>query len=227
MLLEFVLVGIGVVVLALAAVVALVECDGEIVYDQKVRTAPEDRVLRRIDRLPPKVWTQLQTDLHRGQIERRKRLRVRSVYALDVPQQLLDRFVNDDPDIRQLYHGTPSLDAVKGIVRDGFRLPSKLQNNMFGPGVYFAQVPQKSFDYTNSKGYVLICAVALGRPKTVSRPKWIDPDRKPLSKRSWLVFREPCDTVHAPAGRATLSDEHIIFHPERAVPLFLVTLTQC
>ena len=108
------------------------------------------------------------------------------------------------------------------IADGGFRLPPKTDPNMFGPGVYFATVPQKSYNYTGSGGWILICNV--GNSRKVTRARFIDPD-KDLAGRSW-IFWTKCsyDSVYAPAGNSTVSDEHIVYDVDQIYPVYLISV---
>jgi len=64
-----------------------------------------------------------------------------------------------------LFHGTRR-ESAHGIMQDGFRLPNR--PGMFGKGIYFADCPLKSWQYTDGvmhirNGYILLCWVELGR----------------------------------------------------------------
>jgi len=179
-------------------------------------------------KLPPGVWIQLQADMARGAHERRVNLQVCQTYHLDPPTSMLDKYIKaigkmKKPNIKQLYHGTGSFDAVLSIADDGFRLPPKTHPNMFGPGVYFATVPQKSYDYTGPGGWILICSVAVGNPRKVKKSKFIDPD-KDLTGRSWIFWTKSYDSVHAPAGVSTVSDEHIVYDVDKIYPAYLISV---
>ena len=91
-----------------------------------------------------------------------------------------------------------------------------------GAGVYFATVPQKSYNYTGSGGWILICNV--GNSRKVTRARFIDPD-KDLAGRSW-IFWTKCsyDSVYAPAGNSTVSDEHIVYDVDQIYPVYLISV---
>lgn len=65
-----------------------------------------------------------------------------------------------DTEPELLFHGT-SEEGVKGITENGFRLPVRSPNNMFGAGVYFATDSSKSAQtmYTKGSCMLLLCAV--------------------------------------------------------------------
>merc|ERR1719336_1143971 len=62
----------------------------------------------------------------------------------------------------RLFHGT-TWTAAKAIVHDGYRLPHGA--GMFGKGIYFADTPHKSWQYTKSNGLILMNRVELGSTK--------------------------------------------------------------
>ena len=70
------------------------------------------------------------------------------------------------------FHGT-SDEGVKGITKNGFRLPdenpSDDKRGMFGQGIYFATDSSKSAQeiYTKGSGKLLLCQVILGKSKVV------------------------------------------------------------
>lgn len=83
-----------------------------------------------------------------------------------------------------LWHGTKAENMV-GILQTGFRISppeSSQTGNLFGNGLYFADMFSKSYNYTHNynygyrnkpnskkpKKYVLLCEVALGKMKEVS-----------------------------------------------------------
>eukprot|EP00927_Polykrikos_kofoidii_P015818 TRINITY_DN17083_c0_g1_i2.p1 TRINITY_DN17083_c0_g1~~TRINITY_DN17083_c0_g1_i2.p1 ORF type:complete len:392 (-),score=34.60 TRINITY_DN17083_c0_g1_i2:60-1235(-) len=96
-------------------------------------------------------------------------LEIQSAYRLDQRSQETSKLtrknlVRTDRG-RRLYHGTPRHSA-QAIVSDGFRLPAKA--GMFGKGIYFADCPLKSWQYTDGisglrSGVMLCCWVELGR----------------------------------------------------------------
>lgn len=181
-----------------------------------------------IQRLPQPVWDQLKSDIRRGRHERNINLKIGNIYkvvnpTLDIKFNTVIKMTN--PKIQQLYHGT-DFAGIKGICESGFRLPHNTAYNMFGPGIYLAEVPQKSSDYTDDNGYIIICDVAVGRIKKI-RNAILDPSKD--LKKSYLfgLVKREYDTVHAPAGTSTISDEHIVFDPDRIVPRYIIETTRC
>lgn len=184
--------------------------------------------LVRINMLPQTVWDQYKQDHDKGAIERGKRLRVTEIYRVDVPTSLKNKYnaakvACKKQKVQQLYHGT-SRSALSSICNTGFRLPADDGRNMFGPGVYFAKVPQKSSDYA-MEGYIIIAEVCIGKTKKLKRPQnYLDPE-KDLKTSGFLglgINRKQCDSAHAPAGASTISDEHIVFNPDLALPKYVI-----
>jgi hypothetical protein len=79
-----------------------------------------------------------------------------------------------------LFHGTPSIQAVQGIMQDGFRidLAGSNRGTLYGNGAYFADMASKSDDYAvpllgnsffqkNTK-FLILCKVALGNANSVT-----------------------------------------------------------
>ena len=179
-------------------------------------------------KLPSTVWAELQADIARGARERGVQLRVCHTYHLNPPNTILDKYKKaigkmKKPNEQQLYHGTRSFDAVLSIANGGFRLPPKTKSNMFGPGVYFATVPQKSYDYTGSGGWILICNVAVGDSLKVKKATFIDPD-KDLRARSCIFWTKTYESVLAPAGNSTKSDEYVVYVVDKICPVYLISV---
>lgn len=61
------------------------------------------------------------------------------------------------------YHGTPSLENARSIVRNGWMVGS---GNALGDGIYFAKNLSTAKSYASSGGVYLKCAVKLGRTCT-------------------------------------------------------------
>lgn len=196
-----------------------------VVFEQQGHAFDDDPYIRR-QRLPKKAWDGIQDAIRRGKRERGVNLKVVRTYRIDSPRQQAFESVKQSfgnaANVTTLFHGTSSASVVQSIVRNGFRLPPNHGQNMFGPGIYFARNPQKSYDYTSIGGYILVCDVILGVTKKVREPKpHLDP-RRDLKKSSWVFWTKDCDSAHAPAGASTVSDEHIIFSPARVLPRYLI-----
>mmetsp|Transcript_180670 Transcript_180670/g.573365 ORF Transcript_180670/g.573365 Transcript_180670/m.573365 type:complete len:287 (+) Transcript_180670:500-1360(+) len=122
---------------------------------------------------------------------------------------------------RRLFHGTPRENA-QGIVADGFRLPG--HHGMFGKGVYFADCPLKSWQYTDGWGFfgrsgiILVCWVELGRTshEKGARP-WLSrpPHRSPWQ---WLRGEGRYTSVSGDdqtEGGALRVPEYIVYDPSK------------
>ena len=117
------------------------------------------------------------------------------------------------------FHGT-SDDGVKGITKDGFRMPDPNpppnKRGMYGQGIYFATDSSKSAReiYTKGSQKLLLCQVILGKSKTVNRA-----DRT-LNKQK--LRSHGYDSVYAPRGTAVMNDEFVIFDPDQALPQYII-----
>ena len=117
------------------------------------------------------------------------------------------------------FHGT-SDKGVKGITKNGFRLPdenpSDDKRGMFGQGIYFATDSSKSAQeiYTKGSGKLLLCQVILGKSKVVH-----EADNK-LNKKK--LKEQKYDSVYAPRGYAVKNDEFVIFDPDQALPQYII-----
>lgn len=124
-------------------------------------------------------------------------------------------------DGRHLFHGTRR-DAAQGIVEEGFRLPN--HPGMFGKGVYFADCPLKSWQYTDGmmhvrNGIILLCWVELGRRshQKAARNHLTRPPRRTFME--WLKQEEKYTSVvgdDKDAGGALRVPEYIIYDPAKA-----------
>jgi len=128
--------------------------------------------------------------------------------------------------VMHLYHGT-SKQAAAAIITGGFKLPTIA--GMFGKGVYFADTPLKSWQYSTKTGsqFLLVCEVALGNqmPLRHARTKF-NPQRD--FQRSWFksVFgAREYDSIVALSkaqGGAVNVPEYVIFHPWQALPAYVI-----
>merc|ERR1712113_678199 len=110
---------------------------------------------------------------------------------------------------------------MKDIVTDGFRLPSRA--GMFGKGIYFADTPLKSWQYSVNKKsrYLLIAEVALGRPMKQSTARNINPqtDFRPRAF-AWLFGARRSHSVVAlthEQGGSVRVPEFVVYNPDQAV----------
>lgn len=204
------------------------------------------------------------------------KLRILNVYALSneglVQQhaEALAAMGADNGGVRMLYHGTSEANA-RMIAALGFKLPDK--QGMFGRGIYFADTPLKSWQYARGKnwnkfsargrsvGYLLVCAVALGRPKEMRQASnSLDPKKGDLMPKApdlslqvrislgltgaWALIPayralmprvlraygvpdfDSVEAVPRSSGGAVIVPEFVIYHPERALPLYLLEVEQ-
>eukprot|EP00930_Biecheleria_cincta_P057794 TRINITY_DN43669_c0_g1_i1.p1 TRINITY_DN43669_c0_g1~~TRINITY_DN43669_c0_g1_i1.p1 ORF type:complete len:348 (-),score=45.82 TRINITY_DN43669_c0_g1_i1:100-1143(-) len=146
-------------------------------------------------------------------------LAVLDVYSLDNPHLeenfrgvVADLTARDDPNINQLYHGTSAF-AVRQVVETGFELPQ--HPGMFGKGVYFADTPLKSWQYSTI-GFMLVCDVALGR------------ERQALSGDRSLALETLGGEYDSVSGKTTAEGgtlrlpEWVVYRPAQAVPRLLL-----
>ena len=146
--------------------------------------------------------------------------------------------VDPSKDAMVLFHGT-SVDGVKGICEDGFRLPDWSEDNMFGQGAYFATDSSKSAQelYTKGSNRIMLCDVLLGKSCEVSGLLDKYPLRKHQKKsrkaRPYLdvnlekVRAAGFDSVFAKRGGSmqtggVANDEFIVYDPRQARPRYVV-----
>lgn len=121
---------------------------------------------------------------------------------------------------QSLFHGTPRVNA-QAILSDGFRLPSKA--GMFGKGIYFADCPMKSWQYTDGlrswrAGVILVCWVELGKAKHAknARPGLTRPPKRSLWQ--WIKREGPYESVigddHTTGGTLRVP-EYVVFDPTK------------
>eukprot|EP00927_Polykrikos_kofoidii_P084568 TRINITY_DN8945_c0_g1_i4.p1 TRINITY_DN8945_c0_g1~~TRINITY_DN8945_c0_g1_i4.p1 ORF type:complete len:465 (-),score=38.28 TRINITY_DN8945_c0_g1_i4:532-1926(-) len=150
-------------------------------------------------------------------------LEIKSAYRLDRrsretnAQATWHKLVRSDKG-RRLYHGTPRPSA-QAIVSHGFRLPTKA--GMFGKGIYFADCPLKSWQYTDGRsvfrpGIVLCCWVELGRssPQGSASVSLTAPPRR--SFWEWIKGESKFQSVTGLAkenGGSLRVPEYIIYDP--------------
>ena len=131
---------------------------------------------------------------------------------------------NDEPsnepsnESKLLWHGT-LLKNLASILKKGFKLPSSCGGLMFGAGIYFANIIEKSLNYTDKTGLkvLLLCEVNLGVSLTMTESK------------EFVRCPEGYDSVFAPAGAgetALVNDEYVIYDPSRATPKYIIVLRE-
>lgn len=137
-----------------------------------------------------------------------------------------NRFSQDQA--RHLFHGTP-WPAAQGIVSDGFRLPNTA--GMFGKGIYFADCPLKSAQYTAALedglqacsgrgGIILLCWVDLGEQR---KEKAADHSIGGYNRNGWWAWltneHGAYDSVVGltkEEGGALRVPEYIVYNPGNA-----------
>ena len=121
--------------------------------------------------------------------------------------------------IVEKFHGT-SEEGVRGIIREGFRLPESKGKNMYGDGVYLASDSSKSAQelYTKNSNMLLLCKVALGKCKTV--------DTACNNMNGRKLKNEGYDSFYAKRGSretgGVLFDEFVVFNPDRVLPVYII-----
>ena len=121
--------------------------------------------------------------------------------------------------VDEKFHGT-SDEGVKGITKDGFRMPDQnpppSKRGMYGQGIYFATDSSKSAQkiYTKGSQKLLLCQVLLGKSKEVHQADYT------LNKNR--LRSERCDSVYAPRGSAVKNDEFVIFDPDQALSQYII-----
>ncbi|KAJ1488912.1 hypothetical protein T484DRAFT_1781991 [Baffinella frigidus] len=162
---------------------------------------------------------------------------------LEAKMRLRSGVADDRCGMMQLFHGT-GVEGVKGIPLNGFRLPGKSEDNMFGQGVYFATDSSKSAQsmYTKDSRCLILCDVLLGKTCAVEALKQQHPLSKHVKtsskKRPYLdvdlaaVQKAGYDSVFAPRGGdrgagGVLFDEFIVYDPAQAIPRFIVHFGAC
>ena len=132
-----------------------------------------------------------------------------------------------ESNVRQLFHGT-RMENAHGIVTGGFRLPR--HSGMFGKGLYFADTPLKSLQYTGiSWGwrYMLVCEVELGNSKTQRGAKDV---KKEDLERGWLpsvMGQRSFQSVTAATGLGGVRvPEYVVYDAAQAVPKYLLAVSE-
>lgn len=118
----------------------------------------------------------------------------------------------EDPCVFRLYHGT-SHAAAQEICATGFKLPTRA--GMFGQGLYFTNVPNKSVRYAPS-GFVLVCDVAVGRTKRLAQ-----------SMASLRAAPDGYDSVTGltrEEGGTLQAPEYIVYNPSQVMPRYVLVL---
>merc|ERR1712048_619233 len=98
---------------------------------------------------------------------------------------------------------------------------------MFGAGVYFADNPRKSWNYSKQSGcpYLLVCDVALGRRKKLQSGSALT--AADMNKQ--LRFTKEFDAVQGltnSEGGTLYNPEFIIYNPDQSIPKFVVKFVE-
>merc|ERR1712113_1038031 len=123
-----------------------------------------------------------------------------------------------------------SWECARAIISNGFRLPKK--SGMFGKGIYFAQTPLKSWQYSqvsdHETQFMLVCDVALGL-ETEMKDAGVPPRKIKLinSVRCQWPSSIDCDSVTGLSrdqGGSLRVQEHVVYNPDQALPIYLLEL---
>jgi len=127
----------------------------------------------------------------------------------------------------RLCHGT-LLSSAKAIARQGFTLPEHA--GLYGKGIYFAKDPRKSASYAPESSWspffnrwkLLLCDVYLGRWKTLTSSRDIDPttDLKGGYLRN-MFSRGDYNSVYVRGSWFSYS-EYIVYQVHQALPRYLI-----
>ena len=137
-----------------------------------------------------------------------------SVKFFESVSQLLDPSY-----VTEKFHGTSEA-GVNGIIKDGFRLPNSNGKNMYGDGVYLASDSSKSAQemYTKQSNMLLLCRVALGKCKTVTKAC--------NNMTGAKLKKEGYDSLYAKRDSkntgGVLFDEFVVFDPYRVLPVYII-----
>ena len=164
----------------------------------------QDMVLKFIP--PTHIWYPKITS-----VEKVKNLEL-SVKFFESVSQLLDPSY-----VTEKFHDTSEAE-VNGIIRNGFVLPESNGMNMYGDGVYLAGDFSKSArdKYTKQSNMLLLCRVALGKCKTIT---------KACNNMNGAKLRkEGYDSLYAKRDSTggVLFDEFVVFDPFRVLPVYII-----
>lgn len=134
--------------------------------------------------------------------------------------------------VSRLYHGTRAQSA-KSIIKNGFRLPQHA--GMFGKGIYFADTPLKSLQYTRSSFWgtrvILACDVVLGNTMVTHKPAKHLQAGSSGFERAWLLQllgQKSFDSVTAASGwfSAVRVPEYVVYNTAQTVPRYVLIVEQ-
>ena len=141
-------------------------------------------------------------------------------------------------EVTRLYHGTSAW-AARAIVKHGFQLPDAA--GMFGRGIYFADSPLKSLQYTaagwscwfRAAGVMLVCDVALGNSKlqrgAATHLVAEAPDLRERGMIARMIFRaKSFDSVTAATGwlGAVRVPEFVVYDSAQAMPMYVLVVRE-
>ncbi|XP_013775656.1 uncharacterized protein LOC106460493 [Limulus polyphemus] len=146
--------------------------------------------------------------------------KIEKCFSLKLQKDWLEtKLKMQDPTRNELkFHGT-SAECVESIIKEGFQIP-KPQNQMYGPGIYFASNSSKSAQtiYTKGSNTLLLCDVLLGKSWTVNTAQK-DMTLQKLKKKGY-------DSLYAQRGTrktgGVLNDEYVIYNPNQALPKYII-----
>eukprot|EP00928_Gymnodinium_smaydae_P022745 TRINITY_DN189_c0_g5_i1.p1 TRINITY_DN189_c0_g5~~TRINITY_DN189_c0_g5_i1.p1 ORF type:complete len:512 (-),score=36.99 TRINITY_DN189_c0_g5_i1:221-1711(-) len=128
--------------------------------------------------------------------------------------------------VQALFHGSNTR-AIRSIIQGGFRLPTIA--GMFGKGIYFADTPLKSWQYsTRTQGnLLLLCDVALGNEKKVKHAvSSFDPKRdfRPGFLQEMLGHSPYNSVVALPRcqGGAVNVPEYVVYTEAQTMPRYIL-----
>ena len=115
------------------------------------------------------------------------------------------------------FHGTDEK-AIEGIIKEGFRLPTKC--GMYGKGIYFATDSSKSAQkiYTKGSNMLLLCDVLIGRTLTVEKAR-SDMTLEQLNKLKFDSLFAKRDTRQQ---GGVLYDEFVVYKADQALPRYVI-----
>lgn len=158
----------------------------------------------------------------------------------------------DAPNHCLLWHGTKAFNVV-GILRQGLRVAppeAPTTGYVFGKGIYFADMLEKSLPYCGSvhgpsRGFVFLCEVALGTMKELTQAQYMEkaPDgftstkgvgaRQPKAEETIVLsdgvmapLGEPEERKHTDPHLALRHNEFIVYDPTQVRIRYMVQLKQ-
>merc|ERR1712113_1191604 len=138
-----------------------------------------------------------------------------------------DRLRSENPNVKQLYHGT-SWECARAIIANGFQMPKIA--GMFGKGIYFAGTPLKSWQYSqvsdHATQFMLVCDVALGL-ETAMKNAGAPPRKNTLlnAMRCQWPSSPDCDSITGLSreqGGSLRVQEHVVYNPDQVLPRYLL-----